>query len=123
MSYTPLQVDAEEIKDHQALDPITVFWIDYSPGVGMVTIVCYGVAWNGFWAGMGKDRGVRKFFAECGNDYLINRMANHQFMKMNKQQQKYLGRIIDAIKAELKETHGYGRFTTDSAGETAADPS
>jgi hypothetical protein len=97
-----ITVNAMEITDHPALDPITVFWEDFSPGKGQVTIICYGAAWTAYWGGM-SGQTVKQFFSQCNNDYLIDRLAITQFMKPNKGHKIYLGRIIDAIKSEIAE--------------------
>ena len=68
-----LKVEAIEISELKTLDPVSVYWEDFGPGQGRVTITCYGEAWTAYWPAMG-DRTVAKFFSDCDDDYLVNRL-------------------------------------------------
>ena len=96
-----IKVSAMEIIGHPGLDRITVFWQDFNQGQGQVTILCYGHAWTCYWEAMGKET-VREFFLCCGNDYLVPKLAITQHHTPKKNEEKYLGQIIDAIKKELR---------------------
>lgn len=93
-------VEAMVVSDHANLDSITVFWQDFGPGSGQVTIYCWGEAWTSYWGGMDKDT-IKSFFAKASAEYLIHKLQGAQFQKRNKQHDKYLERIIAAIKQEL----------------------
>ncbi len=95
-----IEVEAMLITDHQSLDPITVFWQDYGPGSGQVTIYCYGEAWTSYWGGM-PELSVKEFFLKADVGYLTNKLHGSQFQKRTKGHEQYLGRIINAIKQEL----------------------
>lgn len=103
MNIAPVSVSAVKISDISGLDPINVYWEDFSPGKGQITITCYGSAWTAYWGAMGEDRKIRAFFLSCDTPYLTNRLGITQFLKTNKGHHQYLGRIIDAIKSALRE--------------------
>lgn len=83
------------------LDQITVYWHNYEPGKGMVTIVCFAAAWNCYFGGMSDDT-IEQFFASAGVDYLTNKLIDRQWQKPLKRHEQYLARIITAIKKELR---------------------
>lgn len=62
---------------------------------------CYGKAWSAFWGGMGNQT-VRQFVAECGPDYLANKLWRDG-EKRTKAGEAYLLRIATAIRAALQE--------------------
>lgn len=95
-----IEVEAMVITGHQGLDPITVFWQDYGPGSGQVTIYCYGEAWTSYWGGMG-NRMIKEFFSDCDLDYLSKKLHGSQFQKETTGHKSYLGKIILAILYEL----------------------
>lgn len=94
------KVEAVTVTEIPALDPIQVFWVDFNPGQGQVTINCYGEAWTAYWGAMG-GRNVKQFFKECDLDYLTNRLLGAQFQKHTSGHKTYLARIIKAIKETL----------------------
>jgi hypothetical protein len=96
-----LSVNAFCITEHANLDRITVYYRDFEPGKGQITIVCYGEAWTVYWGAMG-TRDILKFFVECDTDYLTGRLMGSQFQKHPKGYEIYLSRIVNAIKDELK---------------------
>lgn len=102
---TMSETSVTKISGTESLDPITVFWEDFGPGKGQVTIYCFGQAWTSYWGGMGEDT-IRSFFASAGNDYLVNKLGYAQFLKQSKQHEKYLSRICIAIKDELALPEG-----------------
>jgi hypothetical protein len=84
------------------LDAVTVFWENYGPGRGSVTLVCWGCAWNCSFFGM-DDKTIKQFFQTSGTDYLIKKLGITPHLYQRKRDYAYLGRIIDAVKAHLKE--------------------
>jgi hypothetical protein len=90
-----------EIPATQGLDPVTVFWRDFGPGKGQVTILCYGAAWTSYWNAMGKET-IKQFFATCDEDYLFRNLGLGRHLKQSKAFQTYLLRIIRAVKTAVK---------------------
>lgn len=86
-----MTVTTQEVKC-STLDPITVYWHDYEPGKGMVTIVCYGQAWAAYFGAM-SGRTIQQFFAGSGVDYLVNKLGTTR-----KVHDRYLTNIVKAIK-------------------------
>jgi hypothetical protein len=96
-------VTAMDIVGAPALDPIRVFWWDAAPGVGSVTITCYGAAWTAFFGAMPAET-IREFFATANTDYLVTKLGITPHLYQRKRDHQYLARIIDAIKATLAPT-------------------
>jgi len=96
-----LSVNAFCVTDHANLDRITVYYHDFEPGKGQVTIVCYGEAWTAFWGAMG-TRTILQFLTECDISYIVGRLMGAQFQKHTKGHDVYLTRIVTAIRDELK---------------------
>jgi hypothetical protein len=89
-----------EIPEQANLDKITIFWQDWEPGKGAVTITVWGCAWNcSFFAMSGQT--IREFFARADTSYLVNKLGITQWLKQTKRHEAYLGRIIDAVKHSL----------------------
>lgn len=97
----PLTVDAMEISEIPALDPVQVYWEDFGGGRGRVTITCYGEAWTGYWNAMGEIT-IKEFFCECDINYLANRIQGSQFQKHTPGHLSYLKRIVKVIREEIK---------------------
>lgn len=85
--------------DTPGLDPIHVFWLDVALGAGYVTIICFGQAWTAYFGAM-SGKTIREFFASCDVDYIVTAL------KQGKREHAYLGRIIEAVRAALRETPG-----------------
>lgn len=85
------------IEDVPGLDPITVFLEDFQPGVGRLTVVCYGKSWTAFWGGMG-DCDLRGFMREVNDDYVTDKLS---IGKEKKYELAYLKRIVTAVRAAL----------------------
>ena len=94
-------VETLQIPHSDALDPITVYWHNYEPGKGMVTMVCWGCAWNAYFGSTGEET-IQDFFRKAGASYLVNKMLGYEWQKDTKKHQKYLGRLINAVKAALE---------------------
>lgn len=99
-----LEVNATRITAIPALDPVTVITQDHGQGKGKIIIECYGLAWSAYWGGMG-NRTVREFFVSCDTEYLHGYLwpGNWPRRRNTVGQEKYLTRIIDAVKAAFKE--------------------
>lgn len=91
------------IYEVDGLDPITVLWLDYKPGVGEVIISCYGQAWTAYFNAMGGTSTIREFFAEAPADYLANALGSKPRLSLVPlmDQVAYLQRIIGVVKASL----------------------
>lgn len=92
-----------EIQAQAGLDPITIFWQDWAPGRGAVTITCYGSAWTCYFGAM-SDRTIRQFFAEADSDYLVKKLKDAQWQKQTRGHAYYLTRVVDAVKKGLRES-------------------
>lgn len=100
MTIRPLKVDAFEITDAPALDPVRVIVQDFGKGQGRIILECYGQAWSCFWSSMGSDVTVRKFFLLCDPDYLATKMANG---KLKKQEFAYLMKVVNAVRGAFQK--------------------
>lgn len=89
------------IEGIQALDPVTVLMEDMQPGIGRVTIICWGKVWTSFWGGMSGDN-IRQFLLRTDDCYIANNLWNDQRPK--KADKAYLLRIISAVKSGLIQT-------------------
>lgn len=85
-----------------ALDTIEVFWLDYGPCRGMVTVTCYGASWTAYFGGMG-EQSIREFFASVDVDYMVGKM-HAPTLKEGKGRDAYLTRIVQAVQMELRKT-------------------
>lgn len=101
MKIYPVEVEAVVIVDADGLDPITVFWCNEKPGVGSVTITCYGSSWTAWWGAMSGKR-VQQFFAGCDSDYLTTNLSRSSTLKQNRRGDAYLTRIVLAVKKSLE---------------------
>lgn len=101
MSDTIGVVDVTYIPSTGTVDPVTVFWQNFSPGKGSVTITCYGDAWTAYFGAMGGST-IQKFVVESASvEYLANKLTpNHVRLNQTqtKRQDEYLGRILRVIK-------------------------
>lgn len=82
------------------LDPIIAYWHDYSPGIGSVTLTCFGCAWTAYFGGM-MGRDIRTFFANCDVGYLVSKLGYAPTLKQTKKDMAYLERIVRAVKETL----------------------
>lgn len=90
------------ISGFPALDPVTVVFRDEGPSRGGMVVECYGKAWAAFWGGMG-SKTVREFVAECGPDYVANKLWRDGD-KRTKAAEAYLLRIATAVHQGLAMT-------------------
>lgn len=101
MNTRNINVVGMQIVDAPELDPIDVFWADYGPGRGSVTITCYGNAWTCYFGAIGGNT-IREFFAECEVNYLTDKLGISDVLKRGKREQKYLRQVIDAVRDSLR---------------------
>ena len=92
-----MATDALIIPASNALDPITVIFQDLEPRKGRIIVLCYGEAWTAYWNAMPQET-VREFVVNMDAAYLENKLTSQ---RDTKKWQKYLGRIVANIKAEL----------------------
>jgi len=59
------------ITEVASLDPVKVMIENIKPGVGNITITCFGKSWTSYWGAM-SDRTIQEFFIDCNDSYLIN---------------------------------------------------
>jgi hypothetical protein len=62
------------ISDIPNLDPINVFFEDYGPQRGKVTIEVCGDSWSYFWGAMGEGYSIKSFFLKADTDYLVGKL-------------------------------------------------
>lgn len=97
-----LEVTTIRIVGSPALDPINVIFQDFGPGKGKIIIECFSQAWAACWGGMG-NRTMREFFTSCDDSYLFGYLWPQPWAQTRNtvQQEKYLMRIIAAVKAGI----------------------
>jgi len=71
MKITQSTIEQIVITDVERLDPVKVMIENIKPGVGNITITCFGKSWTSFWGSM-SDRSIQEFFVDCNDSYLIN---------------------------------------------------
>jgi hypothetical protein len=91
-------VSVHVIPSSASLDAITIFFQDFEPGQGRMVVECYGNAWAAYWGAMG-GKTVREFVRSADVYYLTNKLSRPN---QNKTTDKYLQRLVEAIKADLK---------------------
>lgn len=102
MKISPITVAAFEITEAPSLDPIRVTLQHLGEGCGRITIECFGQAWSAFWPGMGK-RTLAEFFSNCDVGYLVEHLTPNTPQRPRNRENAYLARIVEAVKASLKE--------------------
>jgi hypothetical protein len=107
-------VEVLDIPGTPSLDRIEVFWRNYEPGRGSVTITCYGSAWTAYFGAMGEFT-IQQFFSCAGTDYLVNKLGITPQLKQRKTDHDYLAKIIDAVKSALVDEWSSG---SDRATDT-----
>jgi len=71
MNITHSTIEQIVITDIARLDPVKVMIENIKPGVGNITITCFGKSWTSFWGSM-SDRSIQEFFVDCNDSYLVN---------------------------------------------------
>lgn len=100
----PAKLESIRIEGAPALDPVTVFFEDFEPHAGRVTVVCYGEAWTAFFGSMG-DESIRDFVKGAPNNYLASKLLPYSGqlkVKAEKEQYRYLERIVSAIQEAIQ---------------------
>ena len=95
-------VEVLVIPEKAGLDQITVYWHNYEPGKGMVTLVCWGCAWNCYFGGMLGET-IQEFFLRVGTDYLVPKLGVTRWLKKSRHHDAYLKKLIDAVKSHLRD--------------------
>jgi hypothetical protein len=95
-----MTVEVLEIEAAGPLDQIVVFWCNYGPGAGSVTITCWGAAWTAYFPGMG-GLTIQEFVKLCDGDYLVGKLASTFHLEQTKQECVYLNRIVARIQEKL----------------------
>jgi hypothetical protein len=96
-------------KDHPSLDPVTTVLIDTAPGKGQLIVECFGMAWSSTWPAMGEGYDVARFVRSTDVDYLVSNLMHgrRQFITNRhamQHEEKYLERIVQAVKEALEAT-------------------
>ena len=102
------------------LDQVTVYIENFEPGKGQITILCYGSAWTAYWGAMGEES-LEEFFVTATADYLFNRLICREWQKETKRHERYLGRIIEAVRKALRTAEGGCATQSTSTAEVAAE--
>jgi len=74
MKITETKVTKIQITDIKGLDTTNVILEDFNHGQGKITIECFGKAWTAYWNAMGKNNTIDKFFCDCDNNYLSEKL-------------------------------------------------
>lgn len=88
------------IRDAAGLDPITVTLMDFDQGRGNFIVECYGTAWATYWNAMGEGQRLATFILRADTGYIVTRLRRPRELK---REEAYLTRIVEAIKAALKQ--------------------
>nr|WP_297529424.1 hypothetical protein [uncultured Roseateles sp.] len=91
------------------LDPSTVFFEDFEPGRGQMTVVCWGRAWTHYWGAMGGNptHDIRSFVLKAWTGYIVGKLmdgAGPILKRAEKREEEWLTDIVEAIKDELRRT-------------------
>ena len=113
MKVAPIIVQAFEVTDPPALDPVRFYLQDLGSGRGRLIVECYGAAWSCYWGAMG-DRSLREFLIECSAEYLET--ALHSGLTPTEEESRYLTRIVKVVKDSLV---GLKTFARVGDGNTA----
>lgn len=95
-----MTVEILEIAANGVLDPITVYWHNYGPGRGAITVTCYGAAWTAYFGAMSGES-IQEFVRKADVGYLVTKLGITQWLKQSKRHEAYLRRIVQAIKARI----------------------
>lgn len=74
MNIETKQITTLRITDVAGLYPVTVYLENYQPGMGKITIECWGKSWTASWGAMGGDR-IEQFFCRCDEHYLAKNLS------------------------------------------------
>ena len=88
------------------IDPLTVFFEDFDPGQGQVTIVCWGRAWSHYWNAMGPECTAESFFLKASPDYLVGKLMLERGLILKRheaRETRWLRDIIVYIKEGIRQ--------------------
>ena len=100
MSIVSSQADVLQIRDLPDLDRITVVFLDYGDGAGLLLVECFGEAWASYWNAMGC--GLREFVAKVDVGYLAQNLWPRE-ERRTRRREEYLRRIVVAVKEAIRE--------------------
>lgn len=99
----PAKLNSIRIENINNLDPITVFFENFEPHTGRITVVCYGQSWTAFFGSM-SDQTIEQFIKDVPESYLANKLLPYVGslkVKQEKEMYKYLLRIVNAVQSAL----------------------
>jgi hypothetical protein len=106
------------ITDVPHLDPINVFFEDYGPQRGKVTIEVCGDSWSYFWEAMGEGYTIKSFVFKADTDYIVKKLSTGLRPTIDDDSQDAL--ILAAkkyiIKDDEQETQGASQGIPASLG-------
>ncbi len=111
MKITKKTVEKLILTDLENLDPVIVMLDDMKPGIGSITICCFGKAWTAYWGAMGEQR-IAEFFTSSNVSYLADRMTTVSSSDIDYEAiSEKIGQCVDVTTAltysdELVEAYG-----------------
>lgn len=96
------------ISDLPNLDPINVFFEDYGPQRGKVTVEVCGDSWSYFWGAMGEGYTIKSFFLKADTDYLVRKLRIGIRDTIDDDSQDAL--ILAAKREIIKDRREYRRY-------------
>jgi len=91
-----------EVERTATTDQVVVYWRDFEPGKGELTITCWGSAWTSYFGGMAGES-IQTFFQRADTSYLANKLGSSEVLKKGRKEERYLTRVIEVIKGHLRE--------------------
>ena len=91
-----MKIEKITVPAQPGLDPIHIYFEDIEPGKGRIIIICYDMAWTGYWQAIGKETSIKDFFAECDDDYLASNISAGRQYKGDIVSRNYIKRIVKA---------------------------
>ncbi len=104
----PPRIQVTHIPESPGLDSITVYWEDFSPGRGQITITCFGSAWTSWFGGMTAQNTIKQFVAAVSVSYLVDKLGRTPHLYQRKKDLAYLTRVVSAVKGSLWEEEKAG---------------
>lgn len=84
--------------EDSSLDPVTVYFQNFTPGKGRVTLECYCISWSCYFGAMGNGQTMEDFFREASEEYLTHKLSRQRDLERDK---KHLRKMVNVVKAEL----------------------
>lgn len=101
------QLLIDDLMQSHRLDPVRVIMERTGEYSGHLTVICYGRSWTTYFSNMGEP--MCEFIKSASAGYLADRLVRsceHTSEKKNQLDECYLLKIIDAIKAALRQEGG-----------------